>query len=93
MKKLIITAAVLLTACASSSKTYGPDGKEAYSITCSGLARDWGNCLSKAGDICGTRGYNVLSVNGDSGAVITANPQMAFGGTTISRNMLVSCKK
>ncbi|EOI3469033.1 hypothetical protein ACMSWU_002137 [Cronobacter turicensis] len=92
MKKLTLIAVFLLSACASSSKTYGPDGRVAYSLTCSGIARDWGMCLSKAGDICGAQGYDVLSVNGDSGAVITANPQSAFGGTTISRNMLVSCK-
>lgn len=92
MKKVIIASAFLLTACATSSKTYGPDGKEAYSITCSGMALDWGMCMSKAGDICGARGYNVLNVNGDSGEIVTSNPQMTFGGTTISRNMLVSCK-
>jgi hypothetical protein len=92
MKETILIIVIMLTACASSNKTYGPDGRVAYSLTCSGLARDWGMCLSKAGEICGARGYVVLSVNGDSGAMVTANPQMAFGGTTISRNMLISCK-
>jgi hypothetical protein len=91
MKEGILIMALMLTACASSSKTYGPDGRVGYSLTCSGLARDWGMCLSKAGEICGAKGYDVLNVNGDSGAMVTANPQMAFGGTTISRNMLISC--
>ncbi|WP_071601330.1 hypothetical protein [Dickeya chrysanthemi] len=90
--KMIIISTLLLSGCASVSKTYGPDGREAYDITCSGMARDWGMCQSKAGDICGSKGYNIISINGDSSFMVTANPQGAFGGSVISRNMLISCK-
>ncbi|MBX9486904.1 hypothetical protein J8Z82_03380 [Yersinia enterocolitica] len=91
-KLLFILATIFLSGCASSSKTYGPDGREAHSIDCSGLARTWGACLEKAGDICGSKGYDVFTSTGDGGFVAAANPQMAFAGSTITRNVLISCK-
>lgn len=95
MKKITIAALslVLLSGCASVSKSYGPDGNEAYSLTCSGMARDWGMCLTKAGELCGAKGYNILSINSDSGALVTANPQSLMAGSVINRNMLISCKQ
>jgi len=50
----------LLTSCANVSETYGPDGSRAYSIDCSGAACTWAMCFEKAGEICTTRGYEVL---------------------------------
>lgn len=93
-KKLSVLALVLIASgCATSSKTYGPDGREAFTIDCSGLGGSWGTCLTKAGDLCGPRGYEVLTSAGDKGFVASANPDMAFAGSTISRNLLVSCKR
>ncbi len=87
-----VIALLLLSGCASVSETYGPDGKKAYNLACSGAARDWGMCLSKAGELCGTKGYTIINVNGDSGVMATADPQQFFGGTIITRNMLITCK-
>ncbi len=93
MRKLLLLAiSFIVSACATVDKTYGPNGEESYAITCSGTAQDWGSCLSKAGEICGSRGYNIISKNGDKGGVITANKDMLFGGTAINRSLLVSCK-
>ena len=50
----------LLTWCENVSETYGPDGSRAYSIDCSGAAWTWAMCFEKAGEICATRGYEVL---------------------------------
>lgn len=98
MNKTIVGLAtvIALSGCASASKTYGPDGREAYALNCSGLARTWSACLERAGDICGSKGYNVVSSSGDVGNFIagnatTTNASMA-GGTTISRSMVISCK-
>lgn len=95
MKKIMVTAGLVLLAgsgCATSRQTFGPDGRQAFSLNCSGLALSWGACYEKAGSICGARGYDVVSANGESGAVVTANPQSAFGSSVISRSMVVSCK-
>ena len=99
MTKVILSlaaAAFLASGCATASKTYGPDGKEAYSLNCSGTARSWGMCLEKAGDICGSRGYNITSAIGDIGNLTVANATVQnanlVSGSIMSRSMIVSCK-
>ncbi len=94
MRLLIILAIAsvtlfLLSSCATASKTYTADGRVSYSISCSG---DWGACYKKAGKICGVRGYDVLSKSGDRGATISANQFGTYGGSVITRNMVVVCK-
>jgi hypothetical protein len=52
----------------------------------------WDSCYKKAGDTCRELGYDVLAANGETGAVITANPQSAFGTSIMNRVLLVACK-
>lgn len=85
----VVAGVVVLGGCASASQTYGPDGRPAYSLNCSGAALTWGACEEKAGSICGKRGYDVISRSGDSGVI--ASPQ--FLASTLSRTMLVECRK
>lgn len=94
MKRVIsfFVGAILLSGCATSSRTYAPDGREAYTIDCSGLGGTWGLCLTKAGELCGYRGYDVLTTAGDKGVIASVTPHQAFAGNTISRNLLIACK-
>lgn len=87
--------AVAVSGCATSSETFGPDGRTAYSINCSGAALTWDQCFKKAGDICNVLGYDTISVNGQSaGAVVTGNPTTGiFAVPVIERVMVISCKK
>jgi hypothetical protein len=89
----IIFISLLLGACASATQTYGPDGRPSYSLNCSGLARNWGMCLERAGTLCGTAGYDIVTANSDRGAIMNATQQQLFAANTISRSMLISCKK
>lgn len=99
MKNLALTAALALLAagsgCAVANKTYGPDGRLAFSINCSGPYLSWGECFKKAGDICGSGGYETLAVNGQSaGTIVTANPTSGvFATPVIERIMMISCGK
>ena len=90
---IALATVILLSGCVSASKTYGPDGKEAFSINCSGLARTWGMCYEKAGDLCGAKGYEVIGQGGDHGAVVSVNQSGGFGGSMISRSLLVKCRE
>jgi hypothetical protein len=100
MKQLLLIAAIALTGCATSTKTFGPNGKEAHSINCNGAANSMGTCLEKAGEICGTSGYDILMQNGSATPFGMANGYAnrsgasisGFGGAMISRNILVQCK-
>jgi|SRR5262245_56689295 len=97
--KRFVTAAVLLTfgfvlgGCASSSSTYGPNGRPAYTLNCSGWARTWGMCAEKAGELCGERGYDVVAANGGHlGTVAAINSCGGFAGPIIERGMLNQCR-
>ncbi|WP_421446483.1 hypothetical protein [Agrobacterium tumefaciens] len=88
-------AAVLaagLFGCVNAKKITGPDGREAYSITCNGSARSFGDCMEKAGEICGAKGYDVVDRSGNSTGFVTANQGIMSGAAGYSRNLLVSCK-
>ena len=88
----VILVTLLLAGCATSSKTYTADGRVGHSINCSGTALNWGMCEQKAGELCGTRGYSILSKTGDNGFIATMGSSSAFAGSTISRSMLIACK-
>ena len=88
-----LALAVALGGCASSSLTYGPDGREAHALNCSGFARTWAMCAQKAGEICGTRGYDVIAAGGGTaGTIATVTPSSGFAGPVIERSMLIRCK-
>lgn len=87
-----VTVAIALGGCAMASKTYTPDGREGFSIDCSGSALSWGKCYEKAGDLCGSRGYDVLEKSGDQGDTLAANQFGLYGGSVITRSMVIACK-
>lgn len=78
--------------CATSKKTYTEDGKEGFSINCSGSVLNWGNCYEKAGELCGSKGYEVMEKSGDVGNTISSNQYGLYGGSVINRSMRVKCK-
>ena len=84
VKTLLLVGAVLfIAACASVGETYGPDGRVAYTLNCSGTARSWSMCMRAAGNQCGTAGYDVVDrVERSGGAELG-----------IHRSMVISCKE
>jgi len=102
MHRITLAAFVALglVGCATSSQTFGPNGKPAHSISCNGAANSWGTCYEKAGSLCGTAGYDVLAQNGNvtpfgmaSGyANAAAGSFSGFSGGLVGRNMLVQCR-
>jgi hypothetical protein len=77
MKTFVLLVILAVTGCATTSKTYGPDGREAFVIDCSGLALTWGMCYEKAGDLCEAHGYEVLT-------------EMSSHG--VHKNLLIQCR-
>lgn len=93
MKRLIVPIGLILFlgACAVASTLYLPNGSQGYSINCSGAALTWGACYQKASELCGSQGYQIVSADGQNGAMIGGNPSGFFGTTVMDRNMLISC--
>lgn len=91
MKSLFFSL-LFLTGCAVSSETYTADGKKGHMIDCSGSALTWGHCYSKAGDICGSLGYEVLAKDGNDGVSAVATGSTFALGSVIKRSLVIQCK-
>jgi len=61
VKLLVLIMLVTLTACMSINPTpfQGPNGKQGYSMRCSGMGRTLDACYQKAGELCPT-GYTII---------------------------------
>lgn len=84
--------AVGLCGCATARQTFTADGKQGYSINCSGAALHWGMCYEKAGELCGTKGYVVLEKSGDQGSMLMGTQHGLYGVSVMTRSMIISCK-
>jgi hypothetical protein len=74
-----VSLVFVLTGCAFSKEIYLPDGTKGHSISCDGAAVGIAKCFEKAGDLCGSRGYDQL---GREGQIIP----MGVGTSNISGN-------
>lgn len=88
MHRNILPLALLLTGCVTASPTYGPDGRRAYTIECDGVQHSIGDCYQKAGQLCGAKGYNILTGAVEHGAAASNY----FAATSSHRSLVISCK-
>ena len=95
MKPFVLPILLSVSGCAVTKKVYGPDGKPAYTINCSGTAMSWNLCLKKASDLCGAAGYRVLERSGEKGVMSIPNFQTGAINhvATANRIMMISCGK
>lgn len=82
--RILLLSALLLAGCANSRTLYTQDGRLGYVLNCSGWARSWDMCFAKAGELCGTRGYDIFDKNGER----------VFVGLTpvTNRSLVIACK-
>lgn len=101
MKNLFAFASVLLLfGCATSSDVFLPDGSKGFSVSCNGSANSISSCFEKAGEICGAKGYDLLSRDGDSNligyGVASATPSngayVSQYGMLVTRSIMFKCK-
>ena len=90
MKTYLITfLLIFFVGCASVSpqRFVGPNGKEAYSMKCSGRGRTWDKCYKKAGDLCKNE-YNIVQQSSSTVAVPYGNSFIAAPKQTLA----IECK-
>lgn len=102
---VLAVCALALQGCVSSKEIFLADGAKGHNINCSGSGRNYSNCLERAGEICGTRGYHILDQAGNivsfSGALrelsaSVRNPTVGYtsqSGSIVTRNLLIKCKE
>ena len=105
MKYLLALCAFLVIGCTTAKPVTLPDGTQGHAISCGGTAQAMGDCLAKAGEICGTAGYTVMAQNGSSSPVLLSNGSFqanrsfasgggsTFYGSVIKRSLFVQCGK
>lgn len=88
-----LVSLMILCACAATVKqTYSPNGKEAYSIDCSGNKLSWADCETSAGTQCGEDGYKIISKSTDQDAAALANTHFLGAASHHTRSILIECK-
>lgn len=101
MKKSIILAGLVVSACTTAKGVHLPDGAQGYSISCGGKLNSFAGCVEKAGEICAEKGYDIID---RSGEVIPYSTTSAdFGsysgslrseqGAFVNRDLLIKCRK
>lgn len=105
MKSFLVLLTLLLTGCATSSDVFLADGTVGHNIQCGGTVMNYGDCLAKAGEICGAKGYAVVNKEGAASPMsmasggFSADSQYASGGFSstsgamITRTLFVRCKQ
>ncbi|WP_297324307.1 hypothetical protein [Nitrosomonas sp.] len=95
---------ITLQGCATSREVFLADGTKGHNVNCSGSGLNYSNCLEKAGEICGARGYHILNQQGDavplsaairefSASARTASVgYLAQSGSIVTRNLFIKCK-
>lgn len=93
---IIFGVLIVLGSCASVEQTFGPDGRIAHAINCSdSRGVDMNACYVKAGEICGSKGYDVINKETDKTLTAVLSDYEGLYGSASSENnrmLLISCK-
>jgi hypothetical protein len=89
---LIVCGAVALAGCVTSSVTYTADGRHGYTIECNGAVQSWSSCYQKAGELCGTSGYDILAGGAENSGLTTSDQYGLYSGAMIIRSMMIACR-
>jgi hypothetical protein len=95
MKRILLAALVLsIAGCTQARDVYTPDGRRGAALRCPAA---WAGCFEKAGQMCGSRGYDVFARDNTTGQVAAINytPGVGLQGFSTSqtnRELLIACK-
>ena len=89
---LAVMAVLVLSGCATASKTYLDDGQQGLSIDCSGEANSWATCYEKADASCAGTGYRIVGTEGTPALKESDKTLGADVGNFKSRSVVVVCK-
>ena len=92
-KMSVLLYSVVLSACASSSKTHLADGSLGYSINCSGSMLNWDSCYERAERLCGEQGFSVREKTGEEGLTVKSDHSTLNRGSIVHRSMVIQCKQ
>ena len=83
---ILIVFVTALQGCVSSREVFLADGTRGHNINCSGSGMNYSNCLEKAGEICGARGYHLLNQQGE--VILMKEPSITGEGFRIAGDIV-----
>lgn len=88
MRNAIYAVCLVLAGCVTAKPIFTPSGDQGFSIECDSLD----GCYTKAGQLCGARGYEILEKSGKSTPFFIANGGSAVAGSADSYSVIIRCK-
>jgi hypothetical protein len=92
VRRLVATLVLALAGCTAAQPLTPPDGRQGYTVECSGSVLSWEDCFARADDLWRGRNYDVFTRVGEEGALMAAEPQPLHDRPTTSRRMVIVCK-
>ena len=89
---LVATLVLALAGCTSAKPITTPDGRQGYTVECSGTVLTWDDCFERADDLCKGRGYDVFTRPGEESPLIASEPQHLRDNPTTNRKMVIACQ-
>jgi hypothetical protein len=89
---LVVLLTLVLTGCTSTKPVATPDGRQGFTVGCSGNMLSWEDCFERAAEICGGRSYDVFTSRDEGSALVAAEPQHLSSSSAKTRSMVIACK-
>src|SRR5262245_48146918 len=90
---LVATLVLALAGCASATRMTTPDGRQGYTVECSGAMQDWDACFVRADQLCKEQGYDLFRQAGEENALIASEPSHFRAHPTTHRTMVIACRQ
>lgn len=93
MRRLLMLS-FLVVGCAHTARvdrTWAPSGAPAFAISCSGTVLNMASCYSAAGEMCGARGYSIVTRDQEVWVESSNVGDNGSSTTTAKRSLVVVC--
>jgi hypothetical protein len=89
---LVALLGLVLAGCTSAKPITTPDGRQGYTVACSGSVLTWEDCFERADLLCKGRNYDVYTRPSEESPLIAAEPQHLRDHPTTHRSMVIACQ-
>ena len=91
----LIASLLLPAGCASVRAGKTADGRDGYSVNCSGIGRTWAKCHAAAAEACRLKGYDIVDRNREEATGPVENTGGIGAGlmNNEERILIVACKQ
>ena len=89
---LVALLGLALAGCTSAKPITTPDGRQGYTVECSGSVLTWEDCFEQADLFCTGQSYYVYTRLSEASPLIASEPQDLRANPTTNRRMVIVCK-